>query len=174
MPAYKGSYSGATRGAAPALIVPPISAMVAGAAAWYTAEAATFNRFTVAVPTPFQFINMWVGTSSGNIQVGVASLAFANATTMTFTRVATSGTIAAPTGSTAAHIDLGSATTLTPGQYGVFLWVDNTTLTTTHGVTAGLQASRLCFNATLAGGVPASGTITASGRYVTGLTLEAA
>ncbi len=167
-----GFYGGGAAPAAPTIIQPAYADATVGVGVWPTINAATFTRFEVPVQTVIRYFNMWVQVQSGNINAGVASVVSASATTVTYTVVASTGSIACPAGG-AQRLDLGT-TTLTPGAYVMFLWADNTTFSTLHGVTAGLQASRLTFNGVYASGVGASGTATTSGRYISGVSLEAA
>lgn len=160
--------------AGPTIITPPGAVIAAsGAAAWYTANAATFMRFHVPAARTYRYVNLHVGTQSGNIQAGVSALTPDGASSINATRVAHSGVIACPAAG-AQRIDIG-ATTLTPGDYALFLWCDNTTAQFLHSLASGLQASRLLFTGTVPGGIP-SGVLTlgATARWVTGLTLEAA
>jgi hypothetical protein len=158
---------------APRLIVPPGANFSATAAAWYTVNAATFLRFQTATPGVYRYVNMYVGTSSGNIQVGVASLtSLVGAGSLNVSRVAHSGVIACPTGASAARIDLG-AFTLPAGDHFLFLWCDNTTATFLHGLSTGFAANRMLFSFTVADGFPAGvTTISTTTRWVSGLTLE--
>lgn len=159
----------------PWVITPPAALFAASAAsAWYLANAATFMRFSIGRPRTFRYVNFYVGVQSGNIQVGVSLLRPGSApSNMDSTRVAHSGVIACPSPGVA-RIDLGFFT-LTPGDYALFLWCDNTTAQFMHGLATGLTATRLQFASTgLSGGV-VSGltTIPTTTRWVSGLTLEA-
>lgn len=157
----------------PSLITPPAAVLAAsGAAVWYSANAATFLRFSLTAPRTFRYVNLQVGVSSGNIQVGISRLKGADAASLYTTRVAHSGVIACPPVN-AQRVDLGFFT-LPPGEYGLFLWCDNTTATFLHGLGTGITASRLALSAAFASGVPSAVTqVGVTTRWVTGLTLEA-
>ena len=157
----------------PACVTPPASVLTAAATGvWYTVNAATFMRFSLTSPRTYRYVNLYVGVASGNIQVGVCRVKDADNSTVYATRVASSGVVACPaTG--AQRVDLGFVT-LPPGEYLLFLWCDNVTATFMHGLATGITASRLCFNSTLVGGVPAGvTTVGTTTRWVSGLTLEA-
>lgn len=154
------------------LIVPEGGLLAASAqAAWYTANAATWLRFHVPYRKAYRWVNLRVGTQSGNIQVGVSSLA-RTGTTVNSTKVMDSGVIACPAAGDQ-RIDCGTVT-LNPGDYGLFLWCDNVTAQFLHSLATGLAASRMLFSQTgLASGVPSSvTTIGPTTRWVSGLTLE--
>lgn len=173
--AHGGSFLAAADASGPSLLVPPGALLAASAAgAWYTANAATFLRFSVPIKKAYRYINLYVGTASGNIQAGIVSMAPSSATAMNATKIADTGVIACPaSGNT--QLDLGSKT-LAPGDYALFLWCDNTTATFLHGLATGLTASRMLFTATgLTSGVGASVlTVSTTTRWVSGLTLETA
>ena len=97
------------------------------------------------------WVNLYVGASSGSIQVGVASLRRSGANIYA-KRVMHSGVIACPTANTPARIDCG-ATVLEPGDYVLFIQCDNTTATFMNGLVSGITASRLTFNNPLSGGL---------------------
>lgn len=159
----------------PRFIVPPASVIAASStSAWSAANFALFNRFHVPVAKSYRYVNLYAGTASGNIQVGVSSLALNNATTVYSTRVAHSGLIVAPTGGAPAQIDLGEFT-LTPGDYGLFLFCDNVTATFPQGIATGWHATRTTFGATVTSAGVGSGILqlSASTRWLSGFTLEA-
>lgn len=157
---------------APEFIMPPGSFIaIASSTVWYGANAATFLRFNVPVAKAYRWAHFRVGTQSGNIQCGVVSLA-RSGTTITGTRVMDSGVIACPAAG-GARVDMG-ATTLTPGDYALFLWCDNTTAAFHHSSDNSVINSRILMSATgLAGGVPVGPTtLSATSRWVTGLQIE--
>lgn len=171
--AHGGAFMTAGSVAGPRLIIPPASVIAASAAgAWPTTNLAIFNRFHVPVAQSYRYVNLYVGVQSGNIQVGIASLALDTDSTINATRVAHSGVIACPA-SGPQRIDLGE-TTLPPGDYALFLHCDNTTAQFLHGIATGWHATRTSFSQTVSGGI-GSGVVTlsASTRWVAGLTLEA-
>ena len=159
------------------IITPPAATFAASAlAAWPAANAAIGMRFTVRRTRTFRYVNLYVGTSSGNIQVAISRCRpAAGTTTMDVLRVADSGIIACPAGSNAARIDLGYVT-LTPGDYMLTLWCDNTTATFLNGLATGITASRIAFTQTgLSTGINSGvTTLSVTTRWVSGLTLEAA
>lgn len=160
-------------GAGPSYILPPAAVLAAStAAAWYTTNAATLMRFSLTRTRTFRYINLHVGVQSGNIQVGVCREASGSGNDYV-TRVAHSGVIACPAAG-AQKIDLGFFT-LSPGDYAVFLWCDNTTASFLHGLSTGIAASRASFSTTVSGGITAAKTqVSGTTRWVTGLSLEAA
>lgn len=156
------------RGAAD-VICPPASVMSLGAAAaWPAANTAIFHRFHVPVGGTYRYVNLHVESGSGNFQVSVARLS--GASFSDYTRVLDSGVVACTTGSKT--VDLG-ALFLDPGEYAVAVWCDNTTATFFHGSSNAVLAMRCTATATgLAGGVPASGTVSWSAdRYVSGVSV---
>ena len=154
--------------AGPTVVASPLVALTATAAAWPAANRAVFNRFALVVPTVLRYINWEVGTSSGNVQLGVVRLSGAGRTS--YSRVMNTGVIACP-GSGAQRTDLG-ATTLAAGDYAAFLWADNTTMTTRYVTNAATAGLKLCgLENSLTSGVGASGTITFNQGHVT-LVLE--
>lgn len=171
--AHAGLFMAAGTVTGPRLIVPPASVIAASAAAvWPTANLAIFNRFSTSVSRSYRYVNLQVGVSSGNIQVGIVSFSPDTATTVNAVKVVDSGIIACPTAG-AQRIDLGEVL-LPAGDYGLFLWCDNTTAQFMHGIGTGWNASRTTFNATLGTGVGTSViTMGISTRWVAGLTLEA-
>lgn len=160
--------------AAPELVVPPASALTSsGVSNWFTQYAVLAHRFQNPTRKEYRYVNLYIGTSSGNIQVGVGSIT-RSGTNVSITPVKDSGIIASP-GTGGQRIDLG-AFHLNPGEYGLYLWCDNTTITVPAGIVTGFQGARWAFSATLTNtGVP-QGSATALGttaaRFVTGLTLE--
>ena len=161
-------------GFGPNLVVPPAAVLAAsGAAAWYAVNNATLMRFHLSRPRTYRYVNLHVGTASGNIQVGVCRLRPDADSTVLAYRVAHSDVIACPAAG-AARIDLGYFT-LAPGDYGLFLWCDNTTAQFLHGLSAGVTASRAAFATTQVGGVAAADVyFSTTTRWVTGLSLESA
>lgn len=161
-------------------VVPPSSMIsVATTATWFTANTALMARFTLTSPAQFRYIQAYIGVSSGNIQATVGSVTRADATstTATYTRIATSGVIACPTGTSVASVDVGAETYLPPGEYGLTWWCDNTTATFNHSLITGYTGMKLLWAATglVTNGVTASATAFAvSTRYMNGLTLESA
>lgn len=162
-------------GVGPNIITPPGAVIAASAAgAWYAANAATGMRFTLYRSRTYRYVNLHVGTQSGNIQVGVSRVYPSNATSVHTVRVAHSGVIACPAGG-AQQIDLGFFT-LPPGDYMLFLWCDNTTATFLHGLATGLTASRILFSQSSGLGSGVGATVqdfSTTTRWVSGLTLEA-
>jgi hypothetical protein len=118
-------------------------------------------------------MNFYVGVSSGNIQIGVVSLApSGSGGTINATRIIDSGIVACPA-ALEVRYDLG-ATVLPPGDYALFFWADNTTVTVPHGLATGATGSRAAFgNNPGAGGVQASPILSQTGRWLSGFTLEA-
>ncbi len=168
-----GFYSGREISAPVSTIIPPTSATVATTQAWFGANWSLFSRFTLAVPATIRYINFVIGVASGNIQVGVGSLAGnGNAAQAAFTRIAHTGVIACPTAGNI-HQDLGASVTLSPGNYALFFWADNTTVTTAHGSSTPFNSSRLTFNVSNASGIGATETIAATSRWIQSLTAEA-
>lgn len=162
---------------APWLVCPPGATFAASAAAaWYTANAATFMRFSIGRRRTFRYVNLQVGTQSGNIEVGVVRLRPGNVSGgVNYERVAWSGSIACPA-SGAQRIDLGYFV-LPPGEYALYLWCDNTTAAFLHGLASGFASTRLLFTntgATPPGSSAAIGTISATTRWLSGITLESA
>lgn len=161
------------------LIVPPGSVLAASAlATWYVANNATLLRFCIPRKGTYRYVNLYAGVLSGNYEVGVVALAPSSATAMQAgAPLASTGSVAMSglTTNAANQIDLGSFN-LPAGDYGMYLWCDNTTATFLHGLATGLTASRMLLNCSIAGGLNAHGAITVSAttRWVSGLTLEAA
>jgi hypothetical protein len=135
------------------------------AAAWPAVNRAVFSRFPVGRPSLIRYVNWVVGTSSGNVQLGIVRLTSSGATA-TYERVAHTGVIACPsTGDI--HTDLGASTVLAAGDYAAFLWADNVTLTARTSTTSGLTPLRFAgTESSLASGVGTTGTITWSTQYV--------
>lgn len=146
----------------PSLIVPPAAHLTPAAATWGAANRAIFDRFQVATPTTLRYLNWTVDVASGNVQVGVVRLAGAGHAD--FTRVMDSGVIACPAAGQI-RTDLG-ASLLLPGDYALFLWADNTTISTRWTAAAALTALRSVGVLVVAGGVPVSGTLAWSNNYV--------
>lgn len=173
---YRGAYSGGLSAAAATFVAPVPSAVEKSASSWYAANYATFSRFQLVGPAMLRYININIGAASGNVQMGIVSLASSgSADTMLFARVAHTGVIACPTPTGGVvRQDLGSAVTLGAGDYALFFWADNTSVTVAHGASSASRASRMSFTYTNAAGVPASGTCDASSRIIPGLTAELA
>ena len=157
-------------GGAPDLIVPPAATIsIPGATAWPAAQTAILHRFTVTTGATYRYANFRVDTGSGNMQASILKLS--GSTFTDYTRVMDSGSIACTTGDK--FLDMGS-TYLSPGEYAFALWVDNTTATLRYATNSGLTAMRTTAEiASLAGGVPASGSGISWGstRYVGGISL---
>lgn len=155
----------------PVLVIPPASVLTSnGFGTFLGANYAFFNRFHLPAPGAYRYVNFTTGVASGNIQVGVVKLSGANA--LTYTRVMNSGIIACPVAGNT-RVDCG-LTTLAAGDYSLFFWADNTTVTIGLGNVASYAGARvMTIDIPGAGGVPASGTFAAWGqRCVQGLTLE--
>jgi len=156
----------------PQFICPPASTITGTTTAWYAANAVTFNRFSLVSAASFRYVTLYVGSASGNVQVGVVAVTHGAGDAYTGLRVMTSGIIACPT---AGHnrVDCGN-TALTAGDYAVFLWCDNTTATFSHGTSTPLQSARISFSRTgFTSGVDATpNTLNPSTRWVASLGLE--
>lgn len=149
--------------APPVQIIPMMTVLPTAATAWYLANAFIANRFQVQQTGTWRFINIWPGTASGNIQVGIATHAQASNTTANLTPLVSTGIIACPTGGALTRLDLGNFT-LTPGDYALWLWCDNTTATFNHNLVAGY----IGFRASITGTPGASGLTTVfTGSYGT-------
>lgn len=147
-----------------ALIVPPASVNTATAAAWPAVNRAVYTRFQLGVATVARYLLWEVGTASGNVQLGVVRLSGAGRTS--YARVMNSGVIACPS-TGAQRTDLG-ATLLAAGDYALFLWADNTTVTTRYVTNAAFTSLKVCgLENSLTTGVGASGTITYTQGHVT-------
>lgn len=159
--------------AAPTLVIPPMSNFLNNATtAWFIAHGCIFHRFDLPVGGNYRYILCKIGTSSGNIQVGVVKLS--GSSLLDYERVAHSGIIASP-GTGQRRIDLGEFH-LDAGPHALFFYCDNTTLTIGQAVIANGDQFRAAQAQNLdAAGVPASGTLTAwtSNRLLTGLSMEA-
>jgi hypothetical protein len=128
-----------------------------------------FSRLYVPVATQIRYLNWVVGVASGNVQVGVVRLAGTGHAD--FTRVAATAVIACPTAGDI-RTDLG-VQGLSPGDYAVFIWADNTTFQTRLGNNAGNTALRLGgLQNSYTTGVPTSGSFSWGQSYVSA-TLEA-
>jgi hypothetical protein len=151
------------------LIVPPGAILNPGAAVWPAANRAIYMRFDLGGATPIRYINWSCGVQSGNVQVGIVSIAPTAFTA--YTRIAHSGVIACPAAGDI-RTDLGS--TLYPaGTYAAFLWADNITFQARHSSNSGLTVLRACgIESSLAAGVTATGTITWSSSSLA-ITVEA-
>lgn len=154
---------------APAVIVPlTLVRAVGGDAAWPAAEKAMFTRFTLAVARSYRYFGLKVGAAYGNLQVGVVKV-----NGLSFTGVTSSGVIAATAGDL--RIDLGP-TKLPAGDYALFVWVDNTVLTTRYASNSIVSSHQSTRELIYIGGVPASGTFSGawvSTGYLTGVSLAA-
>lgn len=150
------------------LIIPAATTPGLGAAVWPAANRAIYMRFATSINTPIRYINWRCDVQSGNVQLGIVSLA---ATAFTaYTRIVHTGVIACPTAGDI-RTDLGT-TLLAPGTYAAFLWADNTTFQARNSSNSGIGAVRACgIESSLATGVTATGTVTWSTAYVT-LSLE--
>lgn len=152
------------------IICPPAAliSLPAAASAWPSANFAIMHRFHVPIGATYRYVNLHVEAGSGNFQVAVLRLS--GGTFSDYTRVMDSGVVACTTGTKA--VDLG-ATFLEPGEYAVAVWCDNTAATFFHGVSNAVQAQRMSAKvSSLAGGVPASGTVTWNGdRFVSGVSV---
>lgn len=160
----------------PGLIVPDACLYQDGGdAPWYAANFVLFHRFYLPVKASFRYINVFIGTSSGNIEVCVVALSGANRLTFTKTGL-DSGKIASP-GTDEQRIDCGggSAVALNPGDYALGFWADNTAIHVPVTSANSIGSSRLTCNYNAgSGGVPNSATCPAwSSRFMTGLSLEA-
>lgn len=159
----------------PDLIVPPGALLNFAGAAWPTADAAFFNRFTVPVTKVYRYARFRLVVASGNIQVVVVKLS--GASRLDFTRVMNSTVLAqasAPISGTGnKRLDLG-ATELTAGEYAIGIWMNNTTGQVPIGALNSDSSGG--FSLTITGqssGVGSSGTLSAGTRTINGLTLEA-
>lgn len=173
MGVYRGSFSSGPAGGQ-GIVIPPVSAVPAAVATWPVVNTVIMNRFVVQAPTSIRYINFRIGVSSGNVQVGVVSLAGnGNFWEQTATLVASSGVIACPATNADYHRDLGAVVGLAPGDYALFFWADNTTMSAPNGVMAGFAAARASFAVgSLASGVTGTHTVNATTRWVAGLTAE--
>lgn len=146
----------------PSLIVPPAACFLASAAVWGAAQRAVFDRFDVATPTTLRYMGWRVEAASGNVQVGVVKLSGTGL--LNYNKVMDSGVIACPTAGDI-RTDLG-ATVLLPGTYAAFLWADNTTFSTRWSGQTALSCMRTVgLVASLASGVPSSGTLAWNSFY---------
>lgn len=155
----------------PALALSPLAVLATiSASAWPTANMAIFQRFSLWGASSYRYFNMKLDSSSGNYQVGVVKLGGAGLAS--YTRVMSSGVIAAPTAADL-HLDLG-AVILPAGHYATFVWFDNTTATTRVASNSGVSSMRLAAEVTsLTAGVPGSGTLTwSSTRILGGVSVE--
>lgn len=151
----------------PSLIAPFPPAITATGAAWTLINRALFMRFHQPAADTRRYLNFEITVASGNIQYGIVKLSGANRTT--YTRRADSGVIACPAAA-AIHGDFG-ATLLEPGDYAAYLWADNVTFAVRSSQNTGVTAARVAGNATVSGGVPASGTLSWGSLYF-GCTVE--
>lgn len=146
-------------GSAPAILQPIMSSTTFAPAVWSApgANAALIMRCpTLLGSRSYRYFLTKVGVQSGNIQYGV--LALSGTDLLTFTRVMDSGIIACPAPGNLRG-DLG-ATTLGPGEYALFLWADNTTVTMPRNAPGDAGFARAASAITaIPGGVPASGTL---------------
>lgn len=139
----------------PAQIVPSVTLLNPSQTVWPTQYRAMYTRFSIDRAMQVRYVNWRLDISSGNIQVGIVKLSGTNLQTVT--KVATTGTIAAPTAGDI-RTDLGLLN-LPAGDYAAFLWVDNTTLACRQAAASGLTALRLSGSTTLtSGGVIDGGT----------------
>ena len=152
----------------PVLVVPIVNGAITNGV-WSAAQRACFIRFQQATTGVYRYINWTCAIASGNVQVGVVAMSGTGRISYGAPLV-TTGVIACPT---AADIrsDVG-AFTLTPGDYALFLWADNTTVSV--GRSTGVPSSQRMagFVNSLATGVIAGGTLTLS-TIAPSLVLEA-
>lgn len=155
---------------APKIVVPHAAALQAASpAVWFAANNALYMRATVPARGVYRYIGLNIGTASGNIQVGVLKL---SGTDMrSWTKVMDSGIIACPAAGYT-KISCG-ATTLDAGDYALFFWTDNVTVSVPHVNNANMAGTPWAANdAPGAGGVVASGTIAGWGqRSMSGMVL---
>lgn len=157
------------------IIVPSASSCaIAALVTWFSANNALFNRVHIPRGGFYRYMNLYVGASSGNIQLGVVKLApTASATSHAWSALRmNSGSIACPAGSANYRHDFG-ATFLEAGDYALFLWCSNTTASFLHGFVTGFSSRKDALSAALGSGVTATGTASYSSRWMSGLTLEA-
>lgn len=156
--------TGSTPDIAQAGVIYPHAFRVDWTASTWTQYLACAARVTIPVAGIYRYILLRISVQSGNIQVGVVKLSGANH--LQSTRVMNSGIVACPAAGNQ-RIDLG-ATTLYPGDYGLFFWADNATVQIPYGVNASpvatLRAS--CEYNAGAGGVGANPDWTGSGWTV--------
>ena len=104
------------------IIVPPLSALAVADVVWWQANALTANRFFIEKTVQLRYFCIYIDVASGNIEVGVARAEGANH--LYLRPLKTTGVIACPTAGLK-RIDLGKFT-LTPGDYWMYFWADNT------------------------------------------------
>lgn len=92
---------------------------------YIASDRAMFTRFCLATGGTYRYINWVCGVQSGNIQVGVVQLSGTGR--LTYTLIKGSGVISCPAAA-AIRTDLG-AFYLQAGDYAMFFWADNTTVT---------------------------------------------
>jgi len=151
---------------APSLVIPPASQGLS-VSAYPAANRGHFSRFSLTVGGDFRYILWEVGVSSGNVQVGIVKLSGTGLTT--FTKVADSGVIACPA-SGAVRTDLG-VQTLTAGDYALFIWSDNTTMTTRYSGSVPAAYRWTGSIGTQVGGLVTTGSL-AWGNAAAGIALE--
>jgi hypothetical protein len=162
----------ASRALAPALLACPLATLTTiSATVWPAANTAIFQRFSVEERRSYRYVNLRVDVASGNWQIAVVRLDGPGMTN--YVRVMDTGVVAAPAAGDK-HIDLG-ATKLSPGEYALVVWADNTTLQARVASNSMVSSSRYSAEAVgLASGVPSTGTVAwSSQRFLGGLTLEA-
>lgn len=147
-------------------IVPPASTVALfSTAAWSMAGRAVGAKFTVEQKGTYQYANFLIGTLSGNIQVCVCPLDGLDYSAP----VMDSGLVDMTTLTTGAqHMDLG-ATVLDPGDYVIWIMVDNTTATVAHqsGFSSLIAAMRHSLDKTGVGaGITTSGVASYGGRAI--------
>ena len=154
------------------LIASPASLFaVSSASVWPNSNNAIFQRFSLTMPATFRYLNLSIGTASGNLQAGVVKLS--GAKHVNFDRVMDTGIVASVT-TGSLSLDCG-ATLLGSGDYAMFLWANNALLTARILNNSNLASTHLVCERTFASGVPLNGSLTAwdGSRAITGLTLEA-
>lgn len=126
-----------------------------GLTTWPSANLASFSRCVIPAARTYRYFLFRTGTQVGNIQVGVVRLSGAGLTD--YERVMSSGVIAAPAAGDH-RLDLG-ATLLQSGDYALFVWADNTSISYAFSTSANFSPIRQ--NADVSGltsGVPSSGS----------------
>lgn len=140
---------------------------VAGTApvAWFGVNGALFHRFSMISAQAARYFLVKIGIASGNIQYGVVRLSGTGH--VDYSIVMNSGIVACPAAGDK-RLDLGR-TVLPAGDYALFFWADNVTITIPQSTNANYAARRAGGEVTgLAGGVPATGTLTFTNRNFDG------
>lgn len=151
-------------------VLMPDSMAFLATATWPAANTAVFARVTVPMARTYRYMLFREGVQSGNVQAGLVRLSGAGLTA--YERVLHTGVIAAPAAGDE-RIDCG-ATALTPGDYALFLWADNTTITLPHATNVAWAATKTQAEvAALVGGVPASGSLEWTAGRLIAVGLEA-